>query len=129
MYWVYIRICVALSTSCNSYMGILPQLVVLTTDLFDYGILADYYLLHCSYLSALISQSFLDIGSVSRILDSIMKLCLQFCWSIEHYETGANMFEIDHITEVSSYPTLLAFSKQIRDVPRLSPALHESLTA
>jgi len=54
---------------------------------------------HQDYLSALISQSFLDIGSVSRILDSIMKLCLQFCWSIEQYETGANMFEIDHITE------------------------------
>ncbi|KAM0875822.1 hypothetical protein ACQ4PT_036545 [Festuca glaucescens] len=52
-----------------------------------------------NYLSALISQSFLDIGSVSRILDSIMKLCLQFCWSIEQYETGANMFEIGHITE------------------------------
>uniref|UniRef100_A0ACD5W300 Uncharacterized protein n=1 Tax=Avena sativa TaxID=4498 RepID=A0ACD5W300_AVESA len=54
---------------------------------------------HQDYLSALISQSFLDIGSVSRILDSIMKLCLQFCWSIEQYKTGANMFEIDHITE------------------------------
>jgi hypothetical protein len=87
---------------------------MLTTDLFGCAILADYYLLHCSYLSALISQSFLDIGSVSRILDSIMKLCLQFCWSIEQYETGANMFEIDHITEVMSHPILLAFSNQIR---------------
>uniref|UniRef100_A0A0D9WCZ2 Gamma-tubulin complex component n=1 Tax=Leersia perrieri TaxID=77586 RepID=A0A0D9WCZ2_9ORYZ len=54
---------------------------------------------HQEYLSALISQSFLDIGSVSRILDSIMKLCLQFCWSIEQYESSRNMFEIDHITE------------------------------
>nr|CAB3460271.1 unnamed protein product [Digitaria exilis] len=51
------------------------------------------------YLSALVSQSFLDIGSVSRILDSIMKLCLQFCWSIEQYETRPNISEIDHITE------------------------------
>uniref|UniRef100_A0A0E0H9S6 Gamma-tubulin complex component n=1 Tax=Oryza nivara TaxID=4536 RepID=A0A0E0H9S6_ORYNI len=54
---------------------------------------------HQEYLSALISQSFLDIGSVSRILDSIMKLCLQFCWSIEQYENRRNMLEIDHITE------------------------------
>ncbi|XP_066363165.1 gamma-tubulin complex component 4-like [Miscanthus floridulus] len=54
---------------------------------------------HQEYLSALISQSFLDIGSVSRILDSIMKLCLQFCWSIEQYETRPNISEIDHITE------------------------------
>ncbi|XP_062230787.1 gamma-tubulin complex component 4-like [Phragmites australis] len=54
---------------------------------------------HQEYLSALVSQSFLDIGSVSRILDSIMKLCLQFCWSIEQYETHPNIFEIDHITE------------------------------
>jgi hypothetical protein len=58
------------------------------------------YLWHCRYLSALISQSFLDIGSVSRILDSIMKLCLQFCWSIEQYETHPNTTEFDHITEV-----------------------------
>ncbi|GJN36006.1 hypothetical protein PR202_gb24829 [Eleusine coracana subsp. coracana] len=55
---------------------------------------------HQEYLSALISQSFLDIGSVSRILDSIMKLCLQFCWSIEQYETSPNITEIDHIIEV-----------------------------
>ncbi|GJM94648.1 hypothetical protein PR202_ga11312 [Eleusine coracana subsp. coracana] len=54
------------------------------------------------YLSALISQSFLDIGSVSRILDSIMKLCLQFCWSIEQYETSPNITEIDHIIETTA---------------------------
>ncbi|KAL2945352.1 Gamma-tubulin complex component 4 [Bienertia sinuspersici] len=53
---------------------------------------------HQEYLSALISQSFLDIGSVSRILDSIMKLCLQFCWSIENQESP-NPAELDHITE------------------------------
>jgi hypothetical protein len=29
-----------------------------------------------------------------------MKLCLQFCWSIEQYETRPNISEIDHITEV-----------------------------
>ena len=52
------------------------------------------------YLSALISQSFLDIGSLSRILDSIMKLCLQFCWSIENQENGANTSELEHLTEV-----------------------------
>lgn len=51
------------------------------------------------YLSALISQSFLDIGSVSRILDGIMKLCLQFCWKIENQESGANTVELEHITE------------------------------
>lgn len=50
-------------------------------------------------MSALISQSFLDIGSVSRILDSIMKLCLQFCWSIENQESP-NAAELDHVTEV-----------------------------
>ncbi|OAY49510.1 gamma-tubulin complex component 4 homolog [Manihot esculenta] len=54
---------------------------------------------HQEYLAALISQSFLDIGSVSRILDSIMKLCLQFCWSIENQENNPNTSELDHITE------------------------------
>lgn len=53
---------------------------------------------HQEYLSALISQSFLDIGSVSRILDGIMKLCLQFCWSIENQDSP-NTAELDHITE------------------------------
>ncbi|XP_024026213.1 gamma-tubulin complex component 4 [Morus notabilis] len=54
---------------------------------------------HQEYLLALISQSFLDIGSLSRILDSIMKLCLQFCWSIENQERGADTSELEHITE------------------------------
>ncbi|WOL17705.1 gamma-tubulin complex component 4 [Canna indica] len=54
---------------------------------------------HQEYLTALISQSFLDIGSVSRILDSIMKLCLQFCWNIEQYESNPNKSELEHITE------------------------------
>lgn len=54
---------------------------------------------HQEYLSALISQSFLDIGSVSRILDGIMKLCLQFCWKIENQENSTNTAELDHITE------------------------------
>ncbi|GAV66959.1 Spc97_Spc98 domain-containing protein [Cephalotus follicularis] len=54
---------------------------------------------HQEYLSALISQSFLDIGSVSRILDSIMKLCLQFCWNIENQESSQNTSELEHITE------------------------------
>ncbi|GMH30858.1 hypothetical protein Nepgr_032701 [Nepenthes gracilis] len=53
---------------------------------------------HHEYLAALISQSFLDIGSVSRILDSIMKLCLQFCWNIEKCESP-NIPELDRITE------------------------------
>lgn len=48
----------------------------------------------CRYLSALISQSFLDIGSVSRILDGIMKVCLQFCWKIENQQTQ-NQTETD----------------------------------
>ncbi|KAF4364449.1 hypothetical protein F8388_007026 [Cannabis sativa] len=54
---------------------------------------------HQEYLSALISQSFLDIGSLSRILDSIMKLCLRFCWSIDNQESIANTSELEHITE------------------------------
>ncbi|XVF32787.1 hypothetical protein REPUB_Repub17cG0112700 [Reevesia pubescens] len=54
---------------------------------------------HQEYLSALISQSFLDIGSVSRILDSIMTLCLQFCWNIENQESSQNTSELDRITE------------------------------
>ncbi|KAG9443817.1 hypothetical protein H6P81_015157 [Aristolochia fimbriata] len=54
---------------------------------------------HQEYLSALISQSFLDIGSVSRILDSIMKLCLQFCWKLEQYDNNPNTFELEHIAE------------------------------
>ncbi|KAK2965172.1 hypothetical protein RJ640_019927 [Escallonia rubra] len=54
---------------------------------------------HQEYLSALISQSFLDIGSVSRILDGIMKLCLQFCWKMENQETSINTAELEHITE------------------------------
>lgn len=54
---------------------------------------------HQEYLSALISQSFLDIGSVSRILDSIMKLCLQFCWTVENQDGFANTAELEQITE------------------------------
>ncbi|KAJ8749569.1 hypothetical protein K2173_026218 [Erythroxylum novogranatense] len=54
---------------------------------------------HHEYLSALISQSFLDIGSVSRILDSIMKLCLKFCWSIENQDNNPSTSELEHITE------------------------------
>ncbi|KAK6940492.1 Gamma tubulin complex component protein, N-terminal [Dillenia turbinata] len=54
---------------------------------------------HQEYLSALISQSFLDIGSVSRILDGIMKLCLQFCWNIENQESSLNTSELERIIE------------------------------
>lgn len=54
---------------------------------------------HQEYLAALISQSFLDIGSVSRILDGIMKLCLQFCWKIENDESNRTTSELEHIAE------------------------------
>ncbi|MED6121398.1 Gamma-tubulin complex component 4 [Stylosanthes scabra] len=54
---------------------------------------------HQEYLSALISQTFLDIGSVSRILDSIMKLCLQFCWNLENQDNFSNTAELEHIAE------------------------------
>ncbi|XP_060178637.1 gamma-tubulin complex component 4 [Lycium barbarum] len=54
---------------------------------------------HQEYLAALISQSFLDIGSVSRILDGIMKLCLQFCWKIENDESNRSTNELEHIAE------------------------------
>ncbi|CAH1434134.1 unnamed protein product [Lactuca virosa] len=62
----------------------------------DFAQLVDF---HQEYLSALISQSFLDIGSVSRILDGIMKLCLQFCWKIENQDTNASTVELERITE------------------------------
>lgn len=63
------------------------------------------------YLAALISQSFLDIGSVSRILDGIMKLCLQFCWKIENDESNRTTSELEHIAEVLlSWFILLVFS-------------------
>ncbi|KAL6513044.1 Gamma-tubulin complex component 4 [Orobanche minor] len=54
---------------------------------------------HQEYLSALISQSFLDIGSVSRILDGIMKLCWQFCWKIENQENKESTTGLEHIAE------------------------------
>ncbi|CAL1390135.1 unnamed protein product [Linum trigynum] len=54
---------------------------------------------HQAYLSALISQSFVDIGSLSRILDGIMKLCMQFCWSLEKQESNPNTSELERITE------------------------------
>ncbi|XP_068658448.1 gamma-tubulin complex component 4 isoform X2 [Aristolochia californica] len=54
---------------------------------------------HQEYLAALISQSFVDFGSVSRILDSIMKLCLQFCWKLELYDNNPNTFELEQIAE------------------------------
>lgn len=54
---------------------------------------------HQEYLSALVSQSFLDIGSVSRILDGIMKLCVQFCWKIENQENKEITTELEHIAE------------------------------
>ncbi|EFJ37238.1 hypothetical protein SELMODRAFT_77770 [Selaginella moellendorffii] len=56
---------------------------------------------HQEYLSALISQSFLDIGSVSRILDSIIKLCLQLCRIMEHQDatSSSTAAELDQITE------------------------------
>ncbi|RYR70693.1 hypothetical protein S83_005746 [Arachis hypogaea] len=54
---------------------------------------------HEEYLLALISQTFLDIGSVSRILDSIMKLCLQFCWNLENQDHCSNTVELEHIAE------------------------------
>ncbi|KAG5111141.1 hypothetical protein JHK82_040364 [Glycine max] len=54
---------------------------------------------HQEYQSALISQTFLDIGSVSRILESIMKLCLQFCWNIENQDNFSNTYELKHIVD------------------------------
>ncbi|VFQ68641.1 unnamed protein product [Cuscuta campestris] len=54
---------------------------------------------HQEYLAALISQSFLDIGSVSRILDGIMKLCVQFCWKMENQVGNGDMGELEHIAE------------------------------
>lgn len=66
--------------------------------LFD--IKVDGHWLFFRYLAALISQSFLDIGSVSRILDGIMKLCLQFCWKIENDESNRTTSELEHIAEV-----------------------------
>jgi hypothetical protein len=60
------------------------------------------------YLAALISQSFLDIGSVSRILDSIINLCLQLCRVIEQEDGTPNFAELERITEVWLLPESLA---------------------
>eukprot|EP00250_Pteridium_aquilinum_P022274 c25338_g1_i2 orf=77-2320(+) len=54
---------------------------------------------HQEYVSALISQSFLDIGSVSRILDSIIKLCLRLCRLIENQDGSPNSVDLDQISE------------------------------
>ncbi|CAH9112581.1 unnamed protein product [Cuscuta europaea] len=54
---------------------------------------------HQEYLGALISQSFLDIGSVSRILYGIMKLCVQFCWKMENQVGNGDTNELEHIAE------------------------------
>ncbi|KAF8387872.1 hypothetical protein HHK36_026534 [Tetracentron sinense] len=64
-----------------------------------------------SCLLTLISQSFLDIGSVSRILDSIMKLCLQFCWNIENHESSPNTHELENITETQppNHPHIVSY--------------------
>lgn len=67
----------------------------------------------CRYLSALISQSFLDIGSVSRILDGIMKLCWQFCWKIENHENKESTAELEHIAEVTTNNFLMAPSLDV----------------
>ncbi|KAL8192009.1 hypothetical protein R6Q57_028130 [Mikania cordata] len=72
---------------------------VLQTHIEESRDFAELVEFHQEYLSALISQSFLDIGSVSRILDGIMKLCLQFCWRMENQETDASSNELERITE------------------------------
>ncbi|KAI4349669.1 hypothetical protein L6164_010232 [Bauhinia variegata] len=72
---------------------------ILQTHIHDSHDLTELVGFHQEYLSALISQSFLDIGSVSRILDGIMKLCLQFCWNIENQDSYSNTSEIEHIAE------------------------------
>ncbi|KAL3531476.1 hypothetical protein ACH5RR_010798 [Cinchona calisaya] len=51
------------------------------------------------YLSALISVSFLDIGSGTRILDGMMKVCLQFCWKIENQDSNENTVELEQVAE------------------------------
>jgi gamma-tubulin complex component 4 len=75
------------------------QWKVLQTHIHDSQDFTELVGFHQEYLSALISQSFLDIGSVSRILDSIMKLCLQFCWNIENQESNPNTSELENIAE------------------------------
>ncbi|KAM2694457.1 hypothetical protein EV2_008507 [Malus domestica] len=72
---------------------------VLQTHIQDSHDFTGLVAVHQEYLSALISQSFLDIGSLSGILYSIMKLCLQFCWNIENQESSANTSELEHIIE------------------------------
>ena len=69
----------------------------------------------CRYLAALISQSFLDIGSVSRILDSIINLCLQLCRVIEQEDGAPNLTELEHITEVWHVPLYIVFSNFKKD--------------
>ena len=38
-----------------------------------------------------------------------MKLCLQFCWSIENQESSANTSELEHITEVNLAKMIIRF--------------------
>ncbi|KAG2329061.1 hypothetical protein Bca52824_000241 [Brassica carinata] len=75
------------------------QWKVLQTHIEDSQDFTELVGFHQEYLSALISQSFLDIGAVSRILDSIMKLCLQFCWNIENHESNPNTSGLENISE------------------------------
>ncbi|XP_031374171.1 putative disease resistance protein RGA1 [Punica granatum] len=78
-------------------------------------------------LYGFIKKSFLDIGSVSRILDSIMKLCPQFNWNIENQESFTNSSELEHITEATArdlnvvrpLPALPVLNSQQNRVSRL----------
>ncbi|KAB2069241.1 hypothetical protein ES319_A08G084000v1 [Gossypium barbadense] len=75
---------------------------------------------HQEYLSALISQSFLDIGFVSRLLGSIMTLCLQFCWTIENQESSQNTCELERITEMTVHYRNVSFSWSLTILPCIS---------
>ncbi|KAG7634311.1 Gamma tubulin complex component C-terminal [Arabidopsis suecica] len=87
------------------------QWKVLQTHIHDSQDFTELVGFHQEYLSALISQSFLDIGSVSRILDSIMKLCLQFCWNIENQESNPNTSELENIAEVRYLFTVILIQR------------------
>lgn len=94
MVFFYLNTTYYLDNSSPTY-SLQRQLVVINYKLVLMHLISRY-----RYLSALISQSFLDIGSVSRILDGIMKLCLQFCWSIENQDSSSDPSELEHLTEV-----------------------------
>ncbi|GBG60579.1 hypothetical protein CBR_g8601 [Chara braunii] len=65
---------------------------------------------HQEYLSALITQSFLDTGSISRILDLIIKLCWQLCKLIEASDATPDTAEIESLAKLFRQRSISLFT-------------------